>query len=76
MCRTSVAGVAARSGLDGPEINLVERGFRPPSPLYNWYRVSFLGLKRSGCVVDHPPLSSREIKERVELYFSYPSGSS
>jgi len=29
---------------------------------------SFLGVKRPGLSVDHPPLSSAEVKERVELY--------
>jgi len=33
---------------------------------------SFPGVKRPGCGVDHPPPSSAEIKERVELYL-YPS---
>jgi hypothetical protein len=31
---------------------------------------SFPGVKRSGRGVDHPRLSSAEVKERVELYFS------
>ena len=29
---------------------------------------SFLGVKRPGSSVDHPPASSAEVKERVELY--------
>ena len=29
---------------------------------------SFLGVKRLGCGVDHPPLSSAEVKERMMLY--------
>jgi len=29
---------------------------------------SFPGIKRPGCGVDHPPPSSAEVKERVELY--------
>ena len=40
------------------------------------YRVSFPGVKRPGRGVDHPPLSSAEVKERVELYLYSPSGSS
>ena len=39
----------------------------PPSLLYNWYRVSFPGVKRPGRGVDHPPPSSDEVKERVDL---------
>ena len=42
----------------------------PPSLPYSGYRVSFPGLKRSGCRVDHhPPHPARaEVNERVELY--------
>ena len=45
--------------------------YRPcgtPNLLYNGYRVSYPGFKRSGRGVDHPPLYSAEVKERVELY--------
>ena len=35
---------------------------------------SFLGLKRPGGIVDHPPASSAEVKKRVELYVYSPSG--
>jgi len=35
---------------------------------------SFPEVKRPGCGVDHPPPSSAEVKERVELYFYSPSG--
>jgi hypothetical protein len=48
----------------------------PPSLLYNVYQVSFLGVKRPGCGVDHPLPSSAEVKERVELYLYSPSGPS
>jgi hypothetical protein len=33
---------------------------------------SFPGAKRPGCGVDHPPPSSAEVKERVELYLYSP----
>ena len=39
----------------------------PPSPLYNGYSVSFLEVKRPVCGVDHPPVFSAEVNERVEL---------
>jgi hypothetical protein len=29
---------------------------------------SFLGVKRPGCDVDHPPSSSAEVKKRVEIH--------
>jgi len=35
---------------------------------------SFLGVKQPGCVVDPPPPSSAEVKERVELYLHSPFG--
>ena len=34
----------------------------------------FQGVKRPGRCVDHPPPSSTEVKERVELYLYSPSG--
>jgi len=34
---------------------------------------SFPGVKRRGCGVDHPPSSSAEVKEGVELYLYVPS---
>jgi hypothetical protein len=37
---------------------------------------SFLGSKRPERGVDHPPLSSAEVKERVELFLYYSYGSS
>jgi len=33
----------------------------------------FLGVKRPGRGVDHPPQSSTKVKERVELYLYSPS---
>jgi hypothetical protein len=35
-----------------------------------------LGVKRPGRGVDHPPSSSAEVKERVEVYLYSPSGPS
>jgi hypothetical protein len=46
-----------------------DRPWGPASLLYDGYRVSFPGVKRPGLGVDHPPPSSAEVKERVELYF-------
>jgi hypothetical protein len=37
---------------------------------------SFPGVKLPGCGVDHPPPSSAEVKERVELYLYYAFGPS
>ena len=35
---------------------------------------SFPGVKRNRRGVDHPPSSSDEVKEKVELYLYFPSG--
>jgi len=44
------------------------------SLIYNGYLGSIPGIKWLGCGVDHPPPSSTEVKERVELHLSSPSG--
>jgi hypothetical protein len=53
-----------------------DRPWGPPSLLYSGYRVCFPGVKRPGRGVNHPPSSSAEVKERVELYLCSPTGSS
>jgi hypothetical protein len=45
-----------------------DRPRRLPSLLYNEYRVSFLRVNRTGRGVNHPPLSSAEVEERVHVY--------
>ena len=45
-----------------------DRPWGPPKLIYNGYRVSFPGLKRPERGVDHPPLSSAEVRGRVELH--------
>ena len=39
----------------------------PPNLPYNWYRVSFPGVKRPGLGFNLPPTSSDKVKERVEV---------
>ena len=79
--RDSAVGIATLCGLDGPGIeSRWGRDFpHPPTPalgptqpLYYGYQVSSSGVKLPGLGVDHPPSSSAEVKERVELYL-YPS---
>jgi hypothetical protein len=43
----------------------------PPRLLFDVYRVSFPGVKRSDCGAAHPSPYSAEVKERVDLHF-YP----
>ena len=47
-------------------------GAHPAS--YTMVTLSFPGLKRPGCDVDHPLPSNAEFKERVELYLHSPFG--
>jgi len=48
-----------------------DRAWGPPSLLYDRRWFSFLAVKQPGHDIDHPPPSSTEDKERVELYL-YP----
>jgi len=82
--RDSVVGIVTRYGLDNPGIDagkgksFCTRPDRwgPPSLLCNGYRVFPRGVKRPVRGVYHPPPSSVEVKERVELYLCSPSGPS
>ena len=49
-----------------------DRPWGPPSLLYDGHRVSFPGVKRPRGVVNHPPPTSAEVKEKVELYLYSP----
>jgi hypothetical protein len=78
--RDSVVGIATRYELIDPGIES-RRGARFSAPvktrlglLYSGYRVSFPEVKRPGRGIYHPPPSSAEVKERVELYLYSPSG--
>jgi hypothetical protein len=55
---------------------LLYRARGPPSLLYDGYRVSFRGVRRPGRAVNHPPPSSAEVKDRIELYLYFFSGPS
>jgi hypothetical protein len=72
----SSVGIVTRYGLDGP----CEGKSFSTSPdwpwglLYNGYQVPFWRVKRPVCGINHPPPSSAEDKERVELYLYFPSG--
>jgi hypothetical protein len=83
--RNSVVGIATRYELDGPGIeSRWERDFQhlsrpalePTQPPVQWVPGHSRGVKRPGRGVDHPPPSSDEIKERVDLYLYSPSGPS
>ena len=84
--RGCVVGIATRYGLDGPGIESrcgrdFQHPFRPalgppPSLLYNGCRVSFPGGKAAVACRWPPIPSSAEVKERVEIYLSSPSGPS
>jgi hypothetical protein len=70
-------------GLDGPGIESrcgarrsapIQTSTEAHSATYTMGTGSFLGVKRPGHGVDHPPPSRAEVKERVELYLYFPSG--
>jgi hypothetical protein len=80
--RDSAVSIATRYGLDGPgdRIPVGTKFFAPfqtgPGSHPASYTMgigSFPGVKRLGPGVGHPPPSSTEVKERVELYNCSPS---
>jgi hypothetical protein len=83
--RDSSVGIPTLYGLDGPWIEAQwRRDFPHPSrqalmahpASYTMGTGFFPGVKRPGRDVGHPPTSSAEVKERVELYLYSSSGSS
>ena len=78
----STVGIATRYGLDDPVIeSWWGQNFLHPfrlvlgltQPPVWWVPDLFPRVKRPGRSVDHLPLSSTEVKERVELYLYFPS---
>ena len=82
-----VVGIAIRYGLDGPGIKS-RWGARIPAHVQTWpaahspsYTIGNGSLSRKlssrgVALTTHPPPSSTDVKERVELYLYYPSGTS
>jgi hypothetical protein len=79
----SSVGIATLYGPDGPGIESrwgakfsapVHTGPGAHSASCTMGTGSFPGIKRPGRGVDHPPTSSAELKERVELYLYSPLG--
>jgi hypothetical protein len=75
--RLATGGTVRGSNPGGCEIFRArpERPWAHPAS-YTMVTGSFPGVKRPGRGVDHPPPYSAEVKERVELYLSSPSGPS
>ena len=80
----SSVGRATHYGLDGPGIES-QWGTRFSAPVQTdsgahpaSYKIPclFPGVKRPGFSLDHPPPSSAEIKERVQVYLYSSSGPS
>jgi hypothetical protein len=83
--RNSAVGIATRYGLDGPGIESplgvrfsahVQTGPGAHPASYTMGTGSFPGAKWPRRDFDHPSPSSAEVKERVDLYLYYYSGSS
>ena len=81
--RDSAVGIVTRYGLDGPGIETRgERFFSPPvqtgpaahSASYKMGSRFFPGVTLPGLGVDHPPTSSVEFEDRVNLYLYSPFG--
>ena len=79
--RDSSVVIAARYGLDGPDLESrwgtrfstpIQIGPGPHPASYTTGTGSFPGVKRPGRGVDHPYPSSAEANERVELYLYSP----
>jgi len=79
LCRDRSIGIATRYGLDGPGIDSrwgarfsapVQTGPGPHPASYTVGTGSFPWVKWPGRGNDHPPTSSAEVKERVELLLS------
>ena len=79
--RDSSVVIATRYGIDGPGIesrwrrdfpHLSRPALWPTQPPAQWVPVLSRGLRRSGRGVDHPSVSSAEVKEDVELYLYSP----
>ena len=75
----SSVGIATRYVLNGPGIDFLvggneifrtrpDRVWGPHSLLYYGWRVSLLRVTWTWHGVDHPPSSSAEVKERVQIY--------
>ena len=86
MDRDSVVGIATRYGLEEPGIYSRWGAIFPtlfstvpgahPAFCTMVYRVSFSGIKRPQCGVDHPPLSTVKLKAREQLKLYLRSGPS
>jgi hypothetical protein len=83
--RDSSVGIATRCGLDGPGIESwwgarfsapVQTGSEAHPASCTMGTGSFAGVKQQVRGTDHPPPSSAEVKERVELYLCSPSSPS
>jgi hypothetical protein len=81
--RDSAVDIATGYGLDGPGIeyqwgrnipHLSVPALRTNQAFFTMGTGSFPGVKRPGRGVDHPPPSSADVEERVELYRYSPSG--
>jgi hypothetical protein len=77
----SSVGIAILYRLDGIQVGArfsapVQTGPWAHPTSYTMDTGSFLGVKRPGLDVYHPPPPSAEVKERVELYLYSPSETS
>jgi hypothetical protein len=71
-CQLGGQAIECRLGRDFPPPSRPTLG--PTQTPVKWVMVLSPGGKRPVRGVDHPPATSAEVKERVELYLCYPLG--
>jgi len=69
--RLDSLGIESHWGRDFLHLSRLALG---PTQLPIQWVLGLPGVKPLGCGADHPPPSSAEVKERVELYLYSPSG--
>jgi len=75
-CRLDGPGIESQWGQDLLHPSRPNLGPTQPPVLYNKYQVFFPQVKHPGHGIKHPPPSSTEVKESVQLYLYSPSGPS
>jgi len=85
MDRDSTVGIATRCGLNSLGIeswwgrdflHMSKKALGPTQPPAQWEPILFPAVKRLGRRDDHPPPSSADVKDSVELCLYSPSGPS
>jgi hypothetical protein len=72
-CKQCISEIPILPASTCPSFTLRDQPWAPtPGPLHNWYLSSFPGIKRPARGVDYPQITSADVKERVEIYSTFP----